>query len=113
MRRRGFVVAALMAAAATPVRAAETMTVRPVNVTDEKAVFATVESANVVPARARIGGTVAGLSVRAGDPVRPGQVIAVVAVNAAWNRKCPGTMPIRVNGIGVRMTNGSLKLPNR
>ena len=31
-------------------------------VADEKAVFATVESANVVPARARIGGTVAELS---------------------------------------------------
>ncbi len=40
--------------------------------------FATVESANVVPARARIGGTVAELSVRPGDAVRPGQVIAVV-----------------------------------
>ena len=34
---------------------------------DEKAVFATVESANVVPARARIGGTVVQLAVRQGD----------------------------------------------
>lgn len=45
---------------------------------DEKAVFATVESPNVVPARGRIGGTVASLSVRQGDTVTPGQVIAVV-----------------------------------
>ena len=46
--------------------------------TDQKAVFATVESPNVVPARARIGGTVASLSVHQGDIVTPGQVIAVV-----------------------------------
>ena len=46
--------------------------------TDQKAVFATVESPNVVPARARIGGTVASLSVHQGDIVKQGQVIAVV-----------------------------------
>jgi len=60
-------------------RAAETLTVQQTDVTDEKAVFATVESANVVPARARIGGTVAELSIRAGDTVQTEQVIAVVA----------------------------------
>lgn len=45
---------------------------------DEKAVFATVESANVVPARARIGGTVLELKVRQGDHVEEGQAIANV-----------------------------------
>jgi RND family efflux transporter MFP subunit len=79
MRRLAFVLAALLATPVViPVWAAETLTVRPANVVDEKAVFATVESANVVPARARIGGTVAELSVRAGDTVQPGQVIAIV-----------------------------------
>ena len=58
--------------------AAETLRVQPAAVTDQKAVFATVESSNVVPARARIGGTVAELSVRQGDAVRLGQVIAVI-----------------------------------
>src|SRR5215469_8877854 len=53
-------------------------TVQRTNLTDQKAVFATVESPNVVPARARIGGTVASLSVRQGDSVAQGQVIAVV-----------------------------------
>jgi RND family efflux transporter MFP subunit len=48
-------------------------------VADEKAVFATVQSANVVPARARIGGTIVELKVRQGDHVEQGQVIAVVA----------------------------------
>jgi RND family efflux transporter MFP subunit len=58
--------------------AQETFTVEPKTVADEKAVFATVESANVVPARARIGGTVAELSVKEGDEVKQGQVVATV-----------------------------------
>jgi len=56
-----------------------TYLVRPVSVADEKAVFATVQSANVVPARARIGGTVVELKVRQGDHVEQGQVIATVS----------------------------------
>lgn len=47
-------------------------------VPDEKAVFATVESRNVVPARTRIGGTVTELSVKDGDKVTAGQTIASV-----------------------------------
>ncbi len=58
--------------------AADTFTVQPVTLADEKAVFATVESANVVPARARIGGTIAELTVRQGDRVERGQVIGTV-----------------------------------
>ena len=58
---------------------AETLlSVTPRDIIDQKAVFATVESPNVVPARARIGGTVITLAVRDGDPVTPGQTIAVV-----------------------------------
>ena len=60
-------------------RAQPGFTVHSRELTDEKAVFATVESPNVVPARSRIGGTVSSLSVRQGDTVTPGQVIAVVA----------------------------------
>lgn len=56
-----------------------TMLVRPVTVADEKAVFATVQSANVVPARARIGGTIVELKVRQGDSVVQGQVIATIS----------------------------------
>jgi RND family efflux transporter MFP subunit len=81
MRRLSVLLALLLTAwsAAAPAHAAETLTVHPTSVTDEKAVFATVESSNVVPARARVGGTVADLSVHPGDAVRPGQVIADVA----------------------------------
>ncbi|HVC50414.1 MAG TPA: efflux RND transporter periplasmic adaptor subunit [Stellaceae bacterium] len=53
-------------------------TVKLVDLPDEKAVFATVESPYVVPARARIGGTIASLSVRQGDAVKQDQAIAVV-----------------------------------
>ena len=35
-----------------------------------------------------------------------------VAVNGAPNSQWPSTMPISVSGIGVRMTSGSVKLPN-
>jgi RND family efflux transporter MFP subunit len=58
--------------------AQEIFTVAPKTVADEKAVFATVESANIVPARARIGGTVAELSVKEGDEVKQGQIVATV-----------------------------------
>jgi len=55
-----------------------TFTVAPKPVADEKAVFATVESANVVPARARIGGTLVELGVKQGDEVKQGQLVATV-----------------------------------
>ncbi|HVX75397.1 MAG TPA: efflux RND transporter periplasmic adaptor subunit [Bradyrhizobium sp.] len=57
---------------------AETLTVAQRMVADEKAVFATVESISVVPARSRIGGTVVQLHVKEGDAVTRGQAIAVV-----------------------------------
>ena len=57
---------------------AETLTVAMRPVADEKAVFATVESISVVPARGRIGGTIVQLGVREGDPVTRGQAIAAI-----------------------------------
>ncbi len=75
------VIAALMTPASMmagpPVRA-ETLSVVQRSIADEKAVFATVESISVVPARSRIGGTVAQLHVREGDAVTRGQAIASV-----------------------------------
>lgn len=54
------------------------LTVVPRVVLDRKAVFATVESADTLHARARIGGTVGSLVVDDGDAVKEGEVIAVV-----------------------------------
>jgi RND family efflux transporter MFP subunit len=53
--------------------------VKSVEIADQKAVFATVESAHVVAARSRIGGTVTSLTVQDGDSVVAGQTIAIVA----------------------------------
>ena len=64
--------------ASVPALGAETLTVALRPVSDEKAVFATVESISVVPARGRIGGTVVQLNVREGDPVTRGQAIAII-----------------------------------
>jgi len=77
MRLRSVIVA-LVALGLHPVWAAGTFTVAASKTADEKAVFATVESANVVPARARIGGTVAALGVKDGDEVTQGQLLATV-----------------------------------
>jgi RND family efflux transporter MFP subunit len=70
--------AAAFVAATVSARAESSLTVQPRQLADEKAVFATVESQNVVPARARIGGTIVELSVRDGDEVKQGQTIALV-----------------------------------
>jgi len=76
--RIGLVVAAALALFAQAALAQDTFVVAPKTVADEKAVFATVESANVVPARARIGGTVVELAVKEGDGVKQGQVVATI-----------------------------------
>ena len=49
------------------------------DVADRKAVIATVEPAHQLVARARIGGTIASLTVKEGDTVAAGAQIAVVA----------------------------------
>jgi RND family efflux transporter MFP subunit len=76
--RAGIVVVAALTLFAQAAFAQETFVVAPKTVADEKAVFATVESANVVPARARIGGTVIELAVKEGDGVKQGQIVATV-----------------------------------
>ena len=73
-----FVVAMTSFALFVGVADAQTLTVMERLITDEKAVFATVESISVVPARSRIGGTVAQLHVMEGAAVKRGQAIAVV-----------------------------------
>lgn len=69
---------ALFLLATVPAMAQERFTVEPVTVADLRPVFATVESVREVDARARIAGTLARLTVREGDAVAAGQVIAVV-----------------------------------
>jgi len=75
---RRLIVLGIFAIAASGAARADVFTVASRPVADEKAVFATVESISVVPARSRIGGTVVQLNVREGDPVTRGQVIASI-----------------------------------
>jgi RND family efflux transporter MFP subunit len=76
--RAGILVATALTLFAQAALAEQTFVVAPKTVADEKAVFATVESTNVVPARARIGGTVVELAVKEGDGVKQGQILATV-----------------------------------
>ncbi len=79
MRKSTAMAAWAVLVASTSLAGAETLTVAQKTVADEKAVFATVESISVVPARGRISGTIVQLNVREGDSVTRGQAIAVVA----------------------------------
>lgn len=75
MRLPGLITALLASAAA---QAAE-IEVKPLPVTETKAVFGKVETRDVVPARARIGGTLISIAVSEGDAVTQGDRIAEVA----------------------------------
>jgi len=57
---------------------AEDFRVAPVTVTEWKAVYGEVQTVNIVPARARISGTVAEVLVTEGQEVRKGAVVASV-----------------------------------
>ena len=75
---RALAIAALTGVTLTaPARAKESL-VAPVKVTEYKAVFGRVETRDVVPARARIGGALTELKVTEGSAVRHGDIIAKV-----------------------------------
>ena len=68
----------LLSLSAFPANAQSDLTVSKTPVQDWKAVFATVETVDVVGARARIGGTLSELVVDEGGEVREGQKIAII-----------------------------------
>ncbi|HMT13177.1 MAG TPA: efflux RND transporter periplasmic adaptor subunit [Aestuariivirga sp.] len=75
--RLSLAVLAALALSAAPAFAAEYL-VRVQQVPDLKAVYGKVESRDIVAARARIGGTLAEVSVTEGSAVKAGDVIALV-----------------------------------
>jgi len=91
---------ALAAAAEVPV----TLTERP----DLKAVFGQVESRDVVPARARIGGTVTSLSVEEGSAVKAGDVIALVVDDKLALQL--GAVDARIKAIKAQLDNAKTEL---
>lgn len=70
-----FVLTALLSASATQ---AETLTLSPTEIIEWKAVQARVESRDVVPARARIGGVIEQLTISEGDLVTAGQQLGLI-----------------------------------
>ncbi|MEY4983787.1 MAG: hypothetical protein RIR62_2053 [Pseudomonadota bacterium] len=74
---RAFAVLLALVAQQTPALA-ETLTLAPVSVTEWKAVYGRIEARDRMPARARIGGTLAELTVSEGDVVEAGQPIATI-----------------------------------
>ena len=68
----------LVASLGAPSFAGSEHTVSKSTVDDMKAVFATVETVDVILARARIGGTLGNMSIDEGSQVKKGQIIATV-----------------------------------
>ncbi|MDZ7600354.1 MAG: efflux transporter periplasmic adaptor subunit, partial [Hoeflea sp.] len=69
---------ALLVLASTSFAQAETLTLSLTEITEWKAVQARVESRDVVPARARIGGVIEELTISEGDLVTAGQQLGLV-----------------------------------
>jgi RND family efflux transporter MFP subunit len=80
MSRWKYLLAGLLFLVATPwsSMAAAQFVVKEVTIPEMKAVFGQVESRTVVPARARIGGTIREIRVSEGTQVEEGEVIALV-----------------------------------
>lgn len=97
----GFVsLTAIAGAAEVPVIVAE----RP----DLKAVFGQVESRDVVPARARIGGTVTTLTVEEGSAVKAGDVIALVVDDKLALQL--GAVDARIKALKAQLDNAKTEL---
>ena len=69
---------ALLLSVSATVAQAETLTLSPTQITEWKAVQARVESRDIVPARARIGGVIQELTISEGDLVTAGQQLGLV-----------------------------------
>jgi multidrug efflux pump subunit AcrA (membrane-fusion protein) len=76
--RTAAIILGLLAVFARGALAQETLPLGRKRLQTKRRSLLTVESINVVPARARIGGTVAELAVREGDHVSQGQVVGIV-----------------------------------
>jgi RND family efflux transporter MFP subunit len=92
---------------AFPAQAAE-FTVKTVERPDYKAVFGRVESRDLVPARARLGGTILSLSVEEGSPVKAGVVVAVVVDDKLALQL--GALDARLKALDAELKNATADL---
>jgi multidrug efflux pump subunit AcrA (membrane-fusion protein) len=100
----GLMVAAVLA---SPAGAAE-FTVKPLDRPDYKAVFGKVESRDLVPARARLGGTILSLSVEEGSAVKAGDVVAVVVDDKLALQL--GALDARLKALDAELSNANADL---
>ena len=92
----------LAACIAQPALSAE-FTVEPVTVPVMKSVFGQVQSRDLVPARARIGGTIVEIAVEEGDQVETGAIIAKVVDDK---------LALGIDALDARMKAVSAQLEN-
>lgn len=93
--------------AAHPVGAAE-FRLEPTTVPEMKAVFGQVESRIVVPARARIGGTIRDLDISQGDEVEKGAVIANIVDDKIALQL--SAAEARIEALDSRLENARIRL---
>ena len=105
--RFAFFLAAL-SLSSLPVLAAGALVVRSAPIPDQKAIIGTVEPVHELAARARIGGTVASLSVKEGDQVEAGAALAVVADPSLCFSSRPST-PHPTAAVAARQSAGGLR----
>jgi RND family efflux transporter MFP subunit len=112
MTYRGRAVAALAVLAAalvcSPAARASEFTVRAIERPDYKAVFGRVESRDLVPARARLGGTILQLSVEEGSAVKAGDVVAVVVDDKLALQL--GALDSRLKALDAELNNATADL---
>ncbi len=105
---------AILATAATlliqvgAAQAEANFTVAPTMAADEKAVFATVESTEVVSARVRTGGTIISLAVREGDHVQRGQVLATIGDDKLVLQQ--GALDAQIAALNAQLTKAQTDL---
>ena len=100
----GLLTAVLLASPASAGEFTVTAIARP----DYKAVFGRVESRDLVPARARLGGTILSLAVEEGSAVKAGDVVAVVADDKLALQL--GALDSRLKALDAELANATADL---
>jgi RND family efflux transporter MFP subunit len=90
---------------AAPAAMSAEFAVKTVEKPDLKAVFGQVESRDLVPARARLGGTIISLSVEEGSAVKAGDVVAVIVDDKLALQL--GAIDARLKAIDAQLKNAT------
>lgn len=89
-------------------RAEGSLLVTPIEVTDWKAVYGRVEAKDMIPARARLGGTLVKLEVTEGDQVQAGQTLGRI-VDEKLDFQL-GAIDAQLQALGAQLGNAEAEL---